>query len=133
MSSSSSDQKFSSSITSCTNILLVKARERPSGDGTMLETHPEPEGISCNTLGLPFASMARMAVEEADCASANKLLLSAAQLICDKNCHFHSRTGRVVKRRLAKFRIFMSPLSFLSSTTAIQAPSGERSQRGSGA
>ena len=78
------------------NILLVKARSRPSGDGTVPETQPVPEGISCKPLGLPFESSARIAIEEADCGSANKLFPSAAQLTCDKNCHFQFRTGSIV-------------------------------------
>jgi len=49
-------QKFSSSITSAMYILLVKARERPSGEGTMEEIHPAPPGISYKIFRLPFAS-----------------------------------------------------------------------------
>jgi len=103
-------QKFSSSITSCTYILLVKARDRPSGEGTMEEIHPAPTGISYKTLGLPFASIERSAIEEADDASANRPFPSADHLTDDRYSHFQSRTARTVTFRSARFRIRISPL-----------------------
>lgn len=86
-------QKFSSSITSCLYTLLVKARYRPSGEGTKEPTQAAPKGISCKTLGLPFASIARTANEEPDPASANQIFPSAAQLTSHRDDHFQLRMG----------------------------------------
>ena len=56
-------------------ILLVKARDRPSGDGTRMEAiHPAPAGISYKTLGLALRHRSKeVANEEEDRARANRL------------------------------------------------------------
>jgi hypothetical protein len=95
-------------------------RRHSAGNPTRARRHFVQDPCGCHL------NRAQESPSEADCASANKLVPSPAQLICDKNCHFQFWTGSIVILWSARPRIRISPLSFLSSTIAILPPSDKK-------